>query len=61
MMQQMLLGMGGIVESPQLKVSRLNGSQVDVSELSLHDLQDGDIIEPILADYSVVVWWASRS
>ena len=55
MMQQMLLGMGGIVESPQLKVSRLDGSQVDISELSLHDLQDGDIIEPILADYSVVI------
>ena len=54
-MQQMLLGMGGIVESPQLKVSSLNGSQVDISELSLHNLQDGDIIEPILADYDVVL------
>lgn len=55
MMQQMFLGMGGVVESVQLKVLHLDGSQEDISELSLHNLQDGDIIEPILADYQVVI------
>mgnify|MGYP001205820545 FL=1 len=42
-------------EIQQLKVIHSSGLQEDISQLSSYSFQDGDIIEPILGDYSVVI------
>ena len=55
MMQQMRLGMGGPIQSVELKVLHMDGTEEDISQASSYNFQDGDIIEPILADYSVVI------
>ena len=47
-------------EVQQLKVIRSNGSQVNIGQLSLYNFQDGDIIEPILADYTVTIKCAGK-
>ena len=60
MMQQMLLGMGGVVESEKLRVLRLDGSEHNIGENSTYVFQDGDIIEPILADYTVTIKCAGK-
>ena len=59
-------GVGGLAvtgksgEVQQLKVIRSNGSQVDISQQPSYSFQDGDIIEPILADYTVTITCAGK-
>ena len=44
----------------QLRVLHADGTEEDIGEKSSHTFQDGDIIEPILADYTVVVKCAGQ-
>ena len=44
----------------QLRVLHANGTEEDIGEKSSHIFQDGDIIEPILADYTVVIKCAGQ-
>tara|TARA_X000000950_G_scaffold277534_1_gene367115 strand:+ start:1627 stop:3198 length:1572 start_codon:yes stop_codon:yes gene_type:complete len=48
----------GVIQ--QLRVLHANGTEEDIGEKSSYDFQDGDIIEPILADYTVIVKCAGQ-
>ena len=60
MMQQMLLGMGAPVLSERLRVLHSNGTEENIGQNSYYEFTDGDIIEPILADYTVKVKCAGK-
>lgn len=44
----------------QLRVVHVDGTATDISQVSTYSFQDGDVVEPVLGDFSVVVRAAGK-